>query len=36
MGPVDVVVIPTAAALPATFPELREALHRVLARAGAL
>lgn len=36
MGPVDVVVIPTAAALPATFPELREALHRVLSRAGAL
>ncbi len=36
MKPVDVVVIPTAAALPASFPELGEALHRVLARAGAL
>ncbi len=36
MRSVDVVVIPTAAALPASFTELGEALHRVLARAGAL
>jgi ribonuclease P protein component len=36
MKPVDVVVIPTAAAAPASFPELGKALHRVLGRAGAL
>ena len=36
MKPVDVVVIPTAAALPASFPELGKALHRALGRAGAL
>ena len=36
MRPADVVVIPTAAAAGAPFLDLGAALHRVLARAGAL